>query len=152
MKDLAIVKTLDGFDIVETSQAYSASPAIKNVVLHLTDAEFAKLDVDYHAFNPVVPEVPVLTSISPSHVLTGNPAFGLTVTGVGFSTTSTVQIDGHPVPTTYVSSGELTADLPAVDASVPMVHQVTVVTPAPGGGTSSAATLTVSVAPVVPVK
>ncbi len=84
---------------------------------------------------------PTLSSISPATVASGGAAFTLTVTGSNFVGASVVNLDGAPVTTTFVSPTQLTAPMPAF--STVATHQVTVATPAPGGGTSSAATLTV---------
>jgi hypothetical protein len=86
--------------------------------------------------------VPVLTSISPGTVPAGAAAFTLTVTGRGFAKGSTVMwspagsITANPLTTTYVSSTQLTAAVPAVNVANSGSAAVSVVTPAPGGGAS----------------
>jgi len=91
---------------------------------------------------------PTLTSISPTVTSVGVPAFTLTVGGTGFISTSTVNWNGTALVTTYVNSTQLTAAVPASDVVTSGTAQVTVTTPAPGGGTSSA--LTLSINPAVP--
>ncbi len=54
-----------------------------------------------------------LTAIVPSSVKAGSPGFTLTVTGTGFAATSVVEWNGAPVATTFVSSTQLTAQIPA---------------------------------------
>lgn len=59
--------------------------------------------------------VPTLSSISPTSAVAGSPAFTLTVNGSGFVSASTVQWNGTARPTTFVSSTQLTAAIPATD-------------------------------------
>ena len=82
--------------------------------------------------------VPAIDSISPTEVVAYGPDLTLTVNGSGFVRASRVQVNGTTVTTTYVSDTRLTAlvsasEIATSDATVP----VTVITPEPGGGTSS---------------
>ena len=81
---------------------------------------------------------PAILSLQPNQVLAGGPAFTLTLNGANFFPNSVVHWNGTPRPTTYVSGGQLTAAIAAADVAAAGTAQVTVVTPAPGGGTSSA--------------
>jgi trimeric autotransporter adhesin len=94
------------------------------------------------AVTVVDPPVPVLTSFSP---MAGpiRTASSVTLAGTGFTSSSVVQVNGIPVATTYGSSTSLTATIPAASLSVPGNVNVTVMTPSPGGGTSSAKPFTV---------
>jgi len=56
---------------------------------------------------------PVITSLSPSTAAAGSGDFTLTVNGTGFSSGATVQWNGTPLTTTFVSAAELTAAVPA---------------------------------------
>jgi peptidoglycan/xylan/chitin deacetylase (PgdA/CDA1 family) len=85
---------------------------------------------------------PFLSSISPNAVNAGADA-GLTVTGAGFTSQSTVQLSGTSLVTTFGSSTQLTAVIPAAQLTSAGTLPVTVVTPSPGGGTSNAVDLTV---------
>ncbi len=87
--------------------------------------------------------VPMLTSISPSTATVGGPAFTLTVNGFDFVSGSTVQWNSSARPTVLVSATQLTAAIPAGDIASIGTAQVTVVSPAPGGGISSAVAFTV---------
>jgi hypothetical protein len=101
--------------------------------------------VDIGAFEaqPTNP-VPSLTSISPDQIDTGHAgAVTVTVSGSGFITQSIVDWNATALPTTYVSSTELTATIPASDLISPGDASITVTNPAPGGGTSNAATIQV---------
>jgi hypothetical protein len=82
--------------------------------------------------------VPVLTSLSPAGVAQGTAAFALTVNGTGFVNGAVVQWNGSNRTTTFVSATQLTADIGAADVAAQGVASVTVVNPAPGGGTSNA--------------
>jgi subtilisin len=84
--------------------------------------------------------VPAITSLSPVAAQAGGPAFTLTVNGTGFVPSSAVHWNGSPRATTFVSATRLTAAIDAPDIAAIGATPVTVVTPAPGGGTSSAAT------------
>lgn len=88
--------------------------------------------------------VPGLVSIAPSTVTAGGPAIELTATGTNFIASSTVQINGSPRATTFVSATKLTAIILAGDVATAGAPSITVVTPAPGGGASSALPLTVT--------
>lgn len=87
--------------------------------------------------------VPGIISLSPSTVLAGQTSSTpITVNGSGFISTSKVLMNGNHVQTTYVSGTKLTATLPAnLTAGT---AQITVVNPAPGGGTSNPATLNIN--------
>jgi hypothetical protein len=87
--------------------------------------------------------VPTIASLSPASTTAGSAAFILTVTGTGFVAGSVVQVDGNVRTTTYRSSTQVSAALLANDVASTGTHAIAVVTPAPGGGTSNAATLTV---------
>lgn len=91
--------------------------------------------------------VPVLTTLSPTSATAGGAAFTLTVNGTGFVTGSVVRWNGVNRTTTVVSATQLTASIPATDIATAGTASVSVFNPTPGGGTSSALTLTVN--PVV---
>ncbi len=93
------------------------------------------------------PPVPTITSISPTAVPV-NTDTKLTVYGTGFNKASVVSYNGTPVTTTFSTTTSLSATIPAATLALPGNGAVTVVTPAPGGGTSTAAALTVYV-PIV---
>lgn len=86
------------------------------------------------AANPV----PVLLSLSPGTASAGSGTLTLAVTGEGFVSTSSVRFDGTSRPTTFVSDSRLEAALSATDLATAGEYPVQVVSPAPGGGTSSA--------------
>lgn len=88
--------------------------------------------------------VPVLTSISPSSTTAGGSSFTLTATGSSFINGSIVNWNGSPLTTTFISSTQLTALVPAANITTPGTAAITIVTPAPGGGTSAARNFTIN--------
>lgn len=91
---------------------------------------------------------PVMGSISPNVCLAHAGAFTLTVNGSGFISGATVKWKSGStttsLATTYVSAAKLTAVVPSSLLTTAGTAQVTVVTAAPGGGTSAVANFTVS--------
>lgn len=90
---------------------------------------------------------PTISAIAPTTAAATSPAFILTVTGTGFVTGTTVQWNGGAVPTTVVSSIQLTAGIPAADLLTAGAAAVTVLTPGLGGGTTGAMPFAISAAP-----
>ncbi len=121
----------------------------------LTAAGTASVTVDTAGVVPPVsnavtvtitnPPSPTLTSIYPNAgaIDTANQ---LTLQGTGFTASTTVDVNGVQIPSTYSSSTSITATVPASSVAVPGNVNVTVTTPAPGGGTSSAQVYTAYVA------
>jgi hypothetical protein len=93
---------------------------------------------------------PTTQSLSPDSVRAGSPGFVLTVKGRSFATSSVVRWGGAPRPTTFVSNKELRASLTAADVSAARSVPVSVITPAPGGGTSAAVSFTIAPAVTSP--
>jgi len=87
---------------------------------------------------------PVLTSISPNNRLVNQGAFTLTAIGSNFAPSSVIRWNGQARPTTFVSATELSAAIPGTDVTAAGTAQVTVFTPTPGGGTSSAVPFTIT--------
>ena len=91
--------------------------------------------------------VPKVTTISPTNALEGSPGFTLTVNGSGFAnvlSNSVVQWAGVDLPTTFVSTNQLTAAVPSGDIATAGVFPVTVFTSGHEGGTSPAVDFTVN--------
>lgn len=96
-------------------------------------------------YNPV----PSLASLSPAKAGAGGAAFTLTVTGSNFVNGAVVQWNGANLATTFGSSSQLTAQVPAANITAVGGFAITVFNPAPGGGLSNS--LTFSVVNPVPV-
>ena len=91
-----------------------------------------------------------ITTISPASATAGSGAFTLTVNGVGFTATSTVQWNGSGRTTAFVSAVQLTAAINAADVVSAGTATVTVMSPQPGGGTFQGVSFTINdPAPVV---
>jgi hypothetical protein len=71
-------------------------------------------------------------------------AFTLTVNGTGFVAGSVVDWNGSALATTFVNSSQLTAAVSAADIATASTALVTVVNPAPGGGTSNVVYFTIT--------
>lgn len=92
---------------------------------------------------------PVLSTVAPASVVAGGSSFVLTVNGSSFLANSVIEWNGTALTTTYVGNQQLTATVPSSDIAQAGTAQVTVYTPAPGGGSSTSAVLTI--APANPV-
>jgi hypothetical protein len=88
--------------------------------------------------------LPTLSSISPTSVNAGDPAFVLSLTGSDFVNGSVVRVNGSDRPTTFVDSTQLTAQIPAIDISSAGTVAVSVFNPSPGGGSSGLVGLTIN--------
>jgi YVTN family beta-propeller protein len=88
--------------------------------------------------------VPVLGSISPTSAVAGTGGFTLTLNGSNFVAGTIVDWNGMPLVTTFVSATQVTAAVPASDDASGGTISVTVLNPAPGGGTSAALTLIIA--------
>jgi hypothetical protein len=95
---------------------------------------------------PLIIESPVpdILSLSPMTVTAEGPAFMLTVNGSSFIHGSVVIWNSSPRITTYVSTTQLTAQILASDLINAGSAMVTVYNDIPGGGTSPAATITIT--------
>jgi hypothetical protein len=91
----------------------------------------------------VIAGVPELTLLPSRGGSAGRSGFTLHVHGRGFVSTSVVRWNGAEVPTQYLSGTRLAATIGSDDVAAPGTAQVSVHTPAPGGGTSGAAAFTV---------
>lgn len=101
--------------------------------------------------DPSLNAFPVVSSLSPSAVVVGSGAFTLTVNGRSFISNSVVQWNGTPRATTFVSSTQLRAAIDAADVASLGTAQITVFTPAPGGGTSAPVAFTIAPPPSLTV-
>lgn len=88
---------------------------------------------------------PTVTSIYPNSGPI-NAATPVAVQGTGFAPDTVVEVNGEPVPTTYSGATSLTATIPGSSVAFPGNVNVTVMTPAPGGGTATAQVYTAYVA------
>jgi len=80
---------------------------------------------------------PVAASLLPASATAGTGPFNLNVNGSNFLPCSVVQWNGTPRATNYASSTLLNVAITAADIATIGTAQVTVMTPAPGGGSST---------------
>jgi hypothetical protein len=86
---------------------------------------------------PVVNPAPTISGLSPAYAQAGESALTLTVNGAGFVPASTVYWASNALTTTYVSSTQLTAQVPASAIASAGTASVSVQTGTPGGGSST---------------
>lgn len=79
-----------------------------------------------------------LVNTSPTQVTVGWPAYVQTVIGTGFTNASTVLWNGNPLVTTYVSSTELLAQVPAANIAVAGTGNISVINSGGAVSTTSA--------------
>jgi hypothetical protein len=87
--------------------------------------------------------LPEIASLSPALAVAGSGSFELTVNGANFVQSSVVRFHGADRPTTFVSSAQLKAQIPAADVAAAGSAPITVFNPPPNGGASNAATFTI---------
>jgi hypothetical protein len=100
-------------------------------------------------FTVLAAPVPVVDSLSPDTIAAGAPAFTLHVHGSGFLPQSVIKWGGTSLVTTRVDGTHLSAPVSVLQVATPANTNVTVFTPAPGGGTSSPRVFVVPPLPVV---
>lgn len=87
---------------------------------------------------------PKVSSVSPSSAAHGSGDLQIRVGGSGFVTTSTVEINGNFCATAFVSDSQLIALVQAANLTTAGTANITVVNPAPGGGTSGQESFTIN--------
>src|SRR2546425_1516899 len=90
------------------------------------------------------PAGPSISTLTPSSVSVGTAGFALTVTGSNLTPNSIVQWNGSSRATTFSGGAQLQATILANDVVNSSTAQVTVLTPAPGGGLSNALPFTIA--------
>jgi hypothetical protein len=96
--------------------------------------------VTFQVQNPI----PVLSSLTPNTVYFDASDTTITVNGSSFVSSSVVVLGTSKLTTTFVSSTQLTAVVPASALTSLTTLSITVTTPAPGGGTSAPQSLMVT--------
>jgi hypothetical protein len=129
-----------------------APPGVYDVILTYGATGLVIKAAAFTINNPL----PTLTAISPTNVYAKSmQPLLLTVNGTGFmpgASGSAVKIGARlTTNTTFVSPTELTVPLTASDVAAAGAVPITVVNPAPGGGTSNAVSLTVTSDTTAPV-
>ena len=86
---------------------------------------------------------PVIAGLDPSGAAVGGSAFTLRVVGGNFQSNSVVRWNAADRPTTFVTTNEVTAQIPAGDIATTGAATVTVFNLAPGVGSSNSVTFTI---------
>jgi hypothetical protein len=86
---------------------------------------------------------PVLTAVTPSLLKAGVAAASIAVAGSNFNAATTVKWNGTDLPTTFVDASHLTATVDATLVASLGWSNITVNTPAPGGGVSNGLPITI---------
>jgi len=133
------------------SAADAAFPGTARISVSNLSGSAPSNTVSFTMITPVTGlPLPVISSLSQTSVTAGSPTFDLVVAGNSFVPCSAVQWDGVTQPTTFVSSTQLTATIPAADfftagpGTTARNVNVTVFTLAPGGGSSGAILFTIN--------
>ncbi|HKV06048.1 MAG TPA: IPT/TIG domain-containing protein [Candidatus Acidoferrales bacterium] len=119
-----------------------ATPGSGSVAVSGSDQVVASPSIAFPINGPNNPK-PSASSISPTSATPKGADFQLTVNGSGFAASSVVEWNSAPRATAFVSASQLVALIPAADIAAPGTANVSVTTPAPGGGTSSSVSFTI---------
>jgi hypothetical protein len=92
--------------------------------------------------------VPTLSSMQPSTAISGGASFTITINGTNFINGSIIKWNGTSLPTTYISSTQLTATVLAANIVTAGNASINVFTTTPGGGTSVSLNFVVTAAVV----
>ncbi|MBS1786429.1 MAG: NF038122 family metalloprotease [Acidobacteria bacterium] len=87
--------------------------------------------------------VPVIARLTPDTAATGTQPVTIRVIGTDFNSQSVVRLNGQNRTTAFVNSTQLEVTIPASDLSPIGLKPLTVANPAPGGGISNEANLSV---------
>jgi subtilisin family serine protease len=102
-------------------------------------------------FVPITSPLPAITAVSPARLRAGSGTATLTVTGTGFNTYSVMHWNGAPRSTNVISTTQLQGTIAPGDVASAGTAQVSVVAPAPGGGTSAPLTVVIDPPPSLTV-
>ena len=140
------VNSIDGGNAtvgtISTSGLYSAplAPPSPNTVTvtatrskKTTETASQTISVNY--------ALPALTALTPPTATVDGGGISVTLNGTGFTPATTALADATNLTLTFVSTTQLTAQIPGSIAGVISTTAITVNNPAPGGGTSSSITL-----------
>lgn len=137
-----IYYTTDGSTPTTSSAVYSSPITVSSTetiqaLAVVSGASASSVSSATYTINIASNPVPVVGSLSPAFTTAGSGTLTLTVNGSSFSSGSTVYWGATALTTKYVSSSQLTAQVPASLISTAGTSTITVQTPTPGGGTSN---------------
>jgi hypothetical protein len=96
---------------------------------------------------PPPQDTPTLSSISPTSAVVESSAVNLALFGSNFENGATVDWNGSPLSSSWVSASQITATIPATDIASIGSAKVTVINPGATGGTSAPQTFSIIAAP-----
>jgi len=96
--------------------------------------------------------LPTILTLTPNTIKAGNGDVTITIVGTNFISTSIAQLETVALATSFNSSTQLTAIIPSTVLLNAGTPKITVVSPAPGGGTSNSLVFTISAVPVTTIK
>lgn len=97
---------------------------------------------------PVAGNVPTISQLAPNSTTAGGADFSMTVNGGSFASKATVNFNGTPLTTTFVTGNQLTATVPASAIAASGSAAVTVTNPGTSGGIYGGGTLPETSAPM----
>jgi endonuclease G, mitochondrial len=127
LKDTVVISSVDSITFSQSIIVHKNIGTKDSVLLSNIDS----LTVDAS----IIPS-PIISSLDPLGVEIGSPEFTLTVKGINFFNSSVVKWNSSALITQYISPTELHATVPASDLTDSGNVNITVFTPAPGGGIS----------------
>jgi uncharacterized protein (DUF1800 family) len=140
----AVNWSLQGAGSLSSAGLYSAPTAMpSNPTVVITGSLASSPSVSAAYTFTLENGTPAIYGVSPATVPTGSVTVNLGVYGAGFVPGSVVQVNGTRVPTTFVNTGQVSAQI-QTPASSATPLAITSFNPSPGGGTSPAFSLPVS--------
>jgi hypothetical protein len=142
-----------GANVTTTSATLATASFTINVAgnvrieIRKTDAGTNRINFDeitVNDYSGTTNPIPTLTTISPSTCAAGAATFTLTVNGSNFMNGSIIKWNTTNLTTNFISATQLTTSISAALVATAGTASVTVFNPTPGGGTSSAATFTIT--------
>lgn len=129
-----------GRSFISSNNGTSFQPLMTQLAATPAPVNFALRAYVSEPFNA---PVSTLAAISPAAVTPGSAAFTLTALGTGFQPNSVIRVGNSDRTTTYLSGTQLQAQIPASDVASAGTLKISVFTPSPGGGQSTALDLVV---------
>ena len=123
------------------------APAEREVTLGLENVG----GQDFEAGGVAPSEAPLVTFVTPTSTFEGNRLLNIKVLGGNFNPASVVVFNGEELQTVFVNAAELQAVIPTRLLTEETDAEIRVVTPPPGGGTSTAAVFVVNPKPSDPL-
>jgi YVTN family beta-propeller protein len=135
------------YTISPTRTGAQFAPALRTVTINRQNLD----GTDFVVAGITPAAVPSISFVSPNSTFSGNRSLNLRVLGANFTPDSIVGLNNQSLQTSFVSSQELQAIIPASQLTQPATLQLIVQTAPPGGGSSGPVDFVISVAPSDPL-